>query len=68
MPAREGRAHFAWLCRDVQNNLHVYGYDGGYRRIPAKEYLSAESLKLDASFAMLYPDIPMPSRNFGNVP
>lgn len=66
VPSRSGEAHLVWICRDVENNMHVRGYDGSYRRISAKDYLDREHpSNLTDYFALVYPDIPMPQRNFG---
>lgn len=54
----------AWFCRDVQNNVHLRGYDGSYRVIPAKDYLERKGPNNIADyFSLVYPDVPVPKRN-----
>lgn len=56
-----GPAHFVWFCRDIRNDVHVWSYAGGYRRIPASHYLNRRAPQtLGGYFALMYPEMEVP--------
>jgi hypothetical protein len=60
---RRDTAQFVWFCRDVDNNVHLWAYDGRYERIPARKYLSGKAPgKFGDYFRRMYPDVEIPDK------
>jgi hypothetical protein len=54
------RADFVWVCRDIDQRLHVWSYSGAHKRLKRGRYLS-----LGDCFRLMYPQVPLPPRNVG---
>jgi hypothetical protein len=60
---RGGIAQFVWFCNDVDNNVHVWAYNGSYERISAKKYLGGKApRKFGDYFRRMYPSVEIPDK------
>jgi hypothetical protein len=61
---RKGKSEFVWFCTDVDNNVHLWAYDGRYECISARKYLSGKAPKKPSDyFRRMYPDVEIPEKD-----
>lgn len=53
---------FVWVCRDIDQRLHIWGYAGRHERLKKGRYPN-----LGDSFRLMYPNTPLPPRNVGMI-
>jgi hypothetical protein len=55
-------ADFVWVCRDIDQRVHIWTYDGRHERLKEGDYPT-----LADAFRRVYPDLKLPHSNVGAV-
>jgi hypothetical protein len=53
-------ADFVWVCRDIDQRLHIWSYSGDHKHLKRGRYPN-----LGDAFRLMYPKTPLPPRNVG---
>lgn len=59
-PQHDASVPGVFMCRDVDDNLHVWAHKGDYRRVSRRDVLRRRNVDSRGHFHWFYPDVPIP--------